>query len=126
MISYLPAQELHTDLEIRTLKGWRRVTAVDRLRHRVRVTIDTGLQMMFPAHHMFRCREAMTVTHINGIAVGNTVEHNGCIGTLTGDVRGLTDEDDNRGAEVRVSFEHGNEWLPLECIGNGERLVTER
>jgi hypothetical protein len=57
-ITYLQADELHSGLEIETVKDWRRVVQVDRARRRVQVTIDTGLTMMFPARQMFKTRDA--------------------------------------------------------------------
>jgi hypothetical protein len=56
-VAYLQANELHTGLEILTLKSWRRITRVNRIRRRVAVTIETGLTMNLPAQQMFRARE---------------------------------------------------------------------
>lgn len=58
MIDYLPANELHSDLEIETVQGWRRIVSASKIRHRVRVTIETGLTMDFPVHQMFKTRSA--------------------------------------------------------------------
>lgn len=58
MITYLPANELHSDLEIETAQGWRRVISASKIRHRVAVKIETGLVMNFPANMMFKTRLA--------------------------------------------------------------------
>jgi hypothetical protein len=55
-VTYRRADELHSALEIETLRGWRGLTKVDRIHRHVQVILDDGQCLVFVPGQTFKSR----------------------------------------------------------------------